>query len=193
MAIASTPRPTQSIPDIGDPAPDATLQALDGEGVALATLWPAARAGLALVFLRHYGCSFCMEHALAIERRRQDFADAGLDVALVGCGSVAEAARFRDRLGLTTALYNDPERTAYHAYGLGETPAGTLVNPKVLASGIRAIARGHLPRRSSGHPLQLQGQFLIDREGIVRTAARPTLMSDIPPVAALLDEARRLP
>ncbi len=180
------------MPNVGDPAPDATIQALDGSVVVVAGLWRHAQLGLALVFLRHYGCSFCMEHAREIERRGEEFADAEVTVALVGCGSLDEAADFRDKLGLATAVYNDPESAAYRAYGVGKTTAGTILNPRVVAGGIRAMSKGYLPRRSSGDPLQLQGQFLIDRFGIIRSVSRPRLMSDIPSATALLEDARNL-
>lgn len=180
------------IPEVGDHAPDVTIQALDGSLVAVSDLWAHAEHGLALVFLRHYGCSFCMEHAREIERHRDRYADAGVAVALVGCGSLEEAAAFRDKLELTTAIYNDPERAAYRAYGVGTTTSGTILNPRVVAGGIRSLAKGYAPRRSSGDPLQLQGQFLIDREGIVRSVSRPRLMSDIPPATALLEDTRKL-
>lgn len=183
---------TIRIPETGDLAPDVTIQALDGSRVTVSDLWSQAAHGLALVFLRHYGCSFCLELAAEIERHGAGFADAGVDVALVGCGSLEEAAAFRSKLQLTTSLYNDSERAAYAAYCIGEATAGTVLHAKVIAGGVRALAKGYVPRRSSGNMLQLQGQFLVDREGIIRSVSRPRLMSDIPSASALLADARKL-
>ena len=188
---AQTVAQTQ-IPGAGDPSPDVTIQTLDGGLVAISDLWRQAVHCLALVFLRHYGCSFCMEHARELERHNAEFEEAGIAVGLVGCGSLDEAVAFRDQLDLTTSLYNDPERATYRAFGLSETTAGTVLNPRVVAGGIRALAKGHVPRRSSGNPLQLQGQFLIDGAGIIRSVSRPRLMSDIPSAYALLEDARKL-
>jgi hypothetical protein len=59
--------------------------------------------------------------------------------------------------------------------------------------GISAARQGFLPKRSAGDPRQLQGQFLIDRMGIIRSVARPVVMGDIPTATAVLDDARSLP
>jgi len=185
--------PATTIPYAGDAARNAQVQSVDGETVDLFTLWSGADRGLALVFLRHYGCPFCKEHARHIESRSPELTAAGVSIALIGCGTGDEARAFRDELGLTNDVYNDPDRIAYGAYGLGQAGMSAVLNPRVLAGGIRAASKGYLPRKSSGHPLQLQGQFLIARDGIVKSAARPTTMSDIPPVSDLLADAMSLP
>jgi peroxiredoxin len=190
-AIASDQ--ASSIPVVGDLAPDITIQGFDGRSVALSSLWSGAERGLALVFLRHFGCPFCKEHARAIEAGKTDFAQAGISVAYIGCGTAEEAQAFQDDLNLTSPVYYDPERLSYHAYAIGDATAGSMFNPRVLVGGIRAAGRGYLPKRSSGNPLQLQSQFLIDRDGIIRSVTRPELMSDIPSADDLLEAARLLP
>ena len=127
-----------------------------------------------------------------MQSHKAEFATVGIDVVLIGCGTLEEAAAFRSDLGITLPIGNDPDRHAYRAFGLGEAAPGSMLNPGVLLGGIRALARGDLPKRSSGHPMQLQGQFLIDGEGIIEMADRPTLMSDIPSAADLLRAARSL-
>lgn len=181
-----------STPQPGHCAPSAVVQSPEGGTVELESLWSVTQAGLALVFLRHFGCTFCRAHAEAIDRRREVLTGAGIAVALIGCGTTAEATDFRAAHGLSVPVYTDPERTAYAAFGLGEANASSLLHPKVLASGMRGLARGVVPKRSTGNPLQLQGQFLIDPQGIIRTASRPALMSEIPSVDDLLAAARPL-
>lgn len=188
-----TDAPAIERPDVGDQAPDARVETLNRDAVELSTLWAGADRGLALVFLRHYGCPFCKEHAREIDSHSGDLRHAGVAVALIGCGSSDEARHFRDDLSLNIPLFNDADRDAYAAYGLGLASAGSLLNPKVMAGGVRAAAKGFLPRRSSGHPLQLQGQFLIGRDGTIKSASRPAVMSDIPSASDLLAEAMSLP
>lgn len=188
-----TDAPAIERPDVGDQAPDARVETLNRDAVELSTLWAGADRGLALVFLRHYGCPFCKEHAREIDSHSGDLRHAGVAVALIGCGSSDEARHFRDDLRLNIPLFNDADRDAYAAYGLGLASAGSLLNPKVMAGGVRAAAKGFLPRRSSGHPLQLQGQFLIGRDGTIKSASRPAVMSDIPSASDLLAEAMSLP
>ena len=176
----------------GDAAPDATVLTVDNDSVTLSSLWSGSRTGLALIFLRHFGCPFCKEHARALHQRRDAFAEAGVKIVMIGPGTPAEAARFVDELGLADPVLTDRDRTAYRAYGLGQAPVRSLLDPRVLAGGVRAATKGFLPRTSSGDPLQLQGQFLIDHDGIIHSATRPRLMSDIPSAAALLAAAQTL-
>jgi len=42
-------------PQMGEPAPNASLRNAAGQLVTLAELWAAAPAALALVFVRHFG------------------------------------------------------------------------------------------------------------------------------------------
>ncbi|MEJ7900838.1 MAG: peroxiredoxin-like family protein [Thermomicrobiales bacterium] len=179
--------------DTGDLAPDASVQTLNGDPVDLSTLWKGTDRGLAIVFLRHYGCPFCKEHAREIDSRSSELRSAGVSIAFIGCGSSDEARAFRDELRLNNPVFNDPDRKAYEAYGIGVASAGAVLNPRVMAGGVRAAAKGFLPRRSSGNPLQLQGQFLVGRDGIIHSVSRPAVMSDIPPASDLLAQAMSLP
>ncbi len=177
----------------GDAAPDETVLTVENRPVTLSSLWSGSRHGLALIFLRHFGCPFCKEHARALHQRRDAFGEAGVRIVMIGPGTPAEAAAFIDELGLKGPVLTDRDRTAYRAYGLGQAPFRSLLDPRVIAGGVRAATKGFLPRTSSGNPLQLQGQFLIDRDGIIRSATRPHLMSDIPSATALLADAKALP
>jgi peroxiredoxin len=192
MATISPETLTLTIPTAGGAAPNATVTNLDGELVALASLWPQAPRGLALVFLRHFGCSFCALHARELQQHAVDFAAAGIDVAIVGCGSLAEAQTFQRDLGLTLPLYTDPARHAYAAYGVGEASVSGVLHLQNLIGGVKGVRHGFLPRRSTGNPRQLQGQFLIDRTGILRSVSRPVVMADIPSAADLLRDASLL-
>lgn len=192
LALRTPTAPNQLV-DVGDQAPDARVRTLNGDPVNLSTLWHGADRGLALVFLRHYGCPFCKEHAHEIDSRSSELRGAGVSIALVGCGTSEEARAFRDELRLNNPVFNDADRKAYAAYGLGVASPGAVLNPRVMAGGVRAATKGFLPRRSSGHSLQLQGQFLIGRDGIIKSVSRPAVMSDIPPVSDLLSDAMSLP
>ncbi len=173
-------------------APDATVLTVENRPVALSGLWSASEMAEEDEGKPVFGCPFCKEHARELHQQRTGFADAGVNIVMIGPGTPAEAATFAEELGLGNPVLTDPDRSAYRAYGLAEAPVRTLLDPRIIAGGVRAAAKGFLPRRSSGNPLQLQGQFLIDRHGIIRSATRPRLMSDIPSAKALLAEARAL-
>lgn len=196
MATTTTAAETADQPMIlvesGDDAPDSTVRTVENQAVTLSSLWSGSRTGLALIFLRHFGCPFCKEHAQALHGHRDAFGEAGVAIVMIGPGTPAEAAAFVDELGLADPVLTDRDRAAYRAYGLGQAPVRSLLDPRVIAGGVRAATKGFLPRTSSGNPLQLQGQFLIDHDGIIRSATRPRLMSDIPSATALLAAAKSL-
>lgn len=180
---------SSAAPSIGDPAPDGTARDAGDRELALSTLWSGSARGLALVFLRHFGCPFCKEHAVGFQTRRHEFQRAGIDVAMIGPGTVDEAAAFRDQLGLSHLVLADHGRDLYRAYALGEASIAQLLHPLVLAGGLRAMRKGFMPKLSRGNGLQLQGQFLIDTSGVIRVAERVARMSDIPSPRAFLAEA----
>ncbi len=183
-----------AVPRVGDAAPEVTFLNADGETVALSDLYggPDARRGLALVFLRHFGCPFCREHAHELNRKREAFAAADIEIVMIGTGTAEEAAAFQRELGLRAPVLTDPDGGAYRAFGLVEAPLRSLLDPRVLAGGARAAIKGFVPRKPQGRALQLQGQFLIDPSGTIRSVARPRVMSEIPSASALLADARVL-
>lgn len=187
-------RETAAVPRVGDAAPEVTFLNADGETVALNDLYggPDARRGLALVFLRHFGCPFCREHAHELNRKREAFAAADIEIVMIGTGTAEEAAAFQRELGLRAPVLTDPYGGAYRAFGLVDAPLRSLLDPRVLAGGARAAIKGFVPRKPQGRALQLQGQFLIDRSGTIRSVARPRVMSGIPSASALLADARAL-
>lgn len=193
-ASTRSERETRAVPGVGDAAPEVTVFDAEGETVALGDLYGSSNVqrGLALVFLRHFGCPFCREHARELNRRRDGFAAAGVEIVMIGTGTAEEAAAFRRELDLRACVLTDPDGGAYRAFGLVDAPLRSLLDPRVLAGGARAAIKGFMPRKPQGRALQLQGQFLIDRSGTIRSVARPRVMSEIPSASALLADARVL-
>ena len=181
-------------PNVGDAAPEVTFLDSGGATVELADLYggPGGKRGLALVFLRHFGCPFCREHAQELNRKRDAFQAAGVEIVMIGTGTAGQAAAFRRELDLRNRVLTDPDGVAYRAFGLAEAPLRSLLDPRVLAGGARAAMKGFLPRKPEGRALQLQGQFLIDRSGTIRSVARPRVMSEIPSAATLLADVHAL-
>lgn len=193
-AVHADEQTASAPPGRGDAAPEVTFLDVDGNPMALRALYAAApvQRGLALVFLRHFGCPFCKEHAQELNRQRDGFDAVGVDIVMIGTGTPEQADAFRQDLGLRNRVLIDPGRAAYRAFGLVEAPLRSLLDPRVLAGGARAAIKGYLPQRPQGRPLQLQGQFLIDRAGTIRSVSRPRVMSEIPSATALLADARAL-
>jgi hypothetical protein len=84
----------------------------------------------------------------------------------------------------------DRERESYRAWGLRRSSvAGIWLDPRVWARYTSLILRGERMHRPTADTLQLGGDFVLDRDGIV-VYARPQQRDDRPPVGALLAALR---
>jgi len=85
----------------------------------------------------------------------------------------------------------DRERETYRAWGLRRSSvAGVWLDPRLWARYASLLVRGERLRRPGSDTLQLGGDFVIDREGIV-VYARSQERDDRPPVGELLAALRR--
>jgi hypothetical protein len=67
-----------------------------------------------------------------------------------------------------------------------------VLSPKVIGSYLSLLLRGRRLRRPEGDPLQLGGDFLIDREGILRFVHRSRTPADRPDPDLLVTRAVKL-
>jgi thioredoxin-dependent peroxiredoxin len=99
----------------GDPAPDFELSTGGGGLTRLSDL----RGKAAVVyFYPKDDTSGCTAEAIAFNRLRQEFADAGTVVIGVSPDSVASHDKFKSKHDLKIALAADPERSAIAPYGV---------------------------------------------------------------------------
>lgn len=176
----------------GSPAPDVSVRDETGAEVRLRELWARAPRGLALVFVRPFGSPFCRAHAVVLREARPRFDEEGVRIALVGMGVPDSCARFRRRYALPFPVFADPERTAYRAYGLAEGSTGQVLGWPEIAGGLGLALRGYLPGIAAGLNAQLAGDFLIDRDGVIRYVHRSRRAADVPPPRVLLAAAHEL-
>jgi peroxiredoxin len=151
-----------------DPLPVALETARDAFGVSLAEL--SRRSPVLVVFLRHFGCTFCREATADIAKRRSEIEADGTRVVFVHMESSAEAEAFFAKYGLqTVARVSDPEAKLYRAFGLRRGTIGQLAGWKMFARFIPAgILAGHGvgPVKTDG--MRLGGVFLLRDGNIVR-------------------------
>jgi AhpC/TSA antioxidant enzyme len=85
----------------------------------------------------------------------------------------------------------DPDRDAYHAWGLGRARlAAVWLSPALWARYARLLASGERLRRLGRDTLQLGGDFVVDLRGRI-AYARPQRRDDGPPVGELLGALER--
>ena len=101
---------------VGDQAPDFTLPSQSGEQVRLSD-----RLGEQVVVLYFYprdNTPGCTAEAIAFNRLRYEFADAGTVVIGISPDSAASHDKFKLKHDLQISLAADPERSAIGAYGV---------------------------------------------------------------------------
>lgn len=173
-------------PIVGESAPSLPiLRASDNESVPLASLWQDGPA--VLVFLRHFGCTFCREHTAELRRDSGRFTEYGATVALITVTNPADTAAYcADRaIAAPFLCLSDPDKRAYQAYGLMRGSASELLSPHVIRRGFQATLHGHFVGMPKGDPFQMPGVFIVDRTGIVQYAHRHKDAADNPPNADL--------
>jgi peroxiredoxin len=173
-------------PQVGDPAPDATLADHGGAPTSLSSLW--RERPLLLLFWRHFGCSCGMDRAARLRTELADYRAAGGSVAIVGQGEPARAARYRERQQLDAPILCDVDRATYEAFGLLQgTPAQILFDASDALlqcdpdAGMNLAAGRHGTERALvDDPWQLPGEFVIGTDGVIEHAHRYGWCEDYP-------------
>jgi peroxiredoxin len=96
---------------------------------------------LALVFLRHFGCTFCREHVNDLRGESE------LNLAFVSMADRVESEAFQRKMQVTHPFICDPEARLYALFGLKRASMGEVFNPRVFMRGVQAV--GNCPARSS--------------------------------------------
>ncbi|MBI3084787.1 MAG: redoxin domain-containing protein [candidate division NC10 bacterium] len=186
MATIASRSPLQP----GEPAPDFTLPAVDRDGtVSLADY--RGRSPLLLAVFRGLWCAYCRRAIAQMGVTRQKLQALGIETLGI-VATKPENARLYFRFRPTRVpLAADPELITHRAYGIPKppvtpelmqalqsvrgNPTGELPEPLPLVEASKALDRlhGFEPSETDRNAPQRQfpqliGQFLIDRNGVVR-------------------------
>lgn len=146
----------------------ALTRATDQHGRSLDSL--SHEAPQLVVFLRHFGCTFCREALADVAAVRDRLEAAGARIALVHMAADSQARAFFERHGLSdVARVSDPERRLYRAFELGRGRLSQLFGAQVWWRGLRAgVLDGHGVGALVGDGFQMPGAFLVHEGRIVR-------------------------
>lgn len=205
----------------GEMAPDFTLPLVDGEGAASLADY-RGRSPLFLALFVGLWCPFCRRAIAQMGVTESKLRGLGVE-SLGVVATAAENARLYVRFRPTRLrLAADPELHTHRAYGVPRpeptpelmqelgavriNPTGELPEPRPVTEVAEMLARrdGFAPTATDEADMQrqfpqLKGQFLIDREGIVRWvniecgAEGLAGMGKFPSEEEILGAARALP
>ena len=136
----------------------------------------------------------CRQHAVQLNRAREEFEDAGLGLVLIGQATPRHAAHFRRKFELEIPVLADEKRESYRAAGAKVATMGELLGPKSVTKGIghSVKSRGALRQgKMIGHPAQLGGAMIVTPDGTVAWSHRSDDASDNAANEEILEAARR--
>ena len=172
-----------------DPAPDISLMDTEGKPVQLSKYWK--RKTLVLAFTRHFGCPQCKEMMDELATFRPELKKHGLGLVIVTQGTPEQAKVFCAERAPGATCLADPDRKAYHAYGLDRgTAFQTLISPNIWKSNKHLKeTKGWSPEPppSGQDAFVMSGTFIIGKDGLVRLPYYYEDIADHPPVELLLN------
>lgn len=134
-----------------------------------------------LVFLRHFGCTFCREALKDLSSKKESYEKDGVHLIFVHMADPAEAESYFLKYHLENAEHvSDPECRFYSSLGLGKGSFSQLFGLRVMMRGVEAgIINGHGIGRQIGDGFQMPGVFLV-QNGIIRERFVHQFASDRP-------------
>ncbi len=118
-----------------------------------------------LIFLRHFGCTFCREALDEISKKQKDFERNGVQIIFVHMAEQNTANRYFKRYKIENAVHiSDPECVYYQEFGLVKGSLNQLMGLKVWMRGLEAgVIKGHGIGSYIGDGFQMPGVFMIHK------------------------------
>ena len=126
-----------------------------------------------------------------VASRSAEIAHLNTRIVAISFGTPAWVQAWRDTTTALFPVWLDAERVAYAAYGLRRSVRASW-GVRNLWYYAKAIARGTKLQPFRGDTAQLGGNFIIDRQGVVRFAYPSRDPTDRPHVEQLLNVLRGL-
>lgn len=170
----------------GDIAPDFELLDSASKTVKLSSFWNSKPA--LLLFWRHYGCSCGRDRAARLQEEYSKYIELGANVIVIGQGEPERAIAYAQKNNITCSVLCDPTYQVYQAYDLLEGKTSQILfdaPDEYLKCDIEAgrklqESRHGTEKASVDSPWQLPGEFVVDKNGVIRLAYRYQYCEDFP-------------
>lgn len=134
-----------------------------------------------LVFLRHFGCTFCREALAELSEMRSTIENQGTRLVFVHMADQETAERYFDRYDLQNVEHvSDPNCKYYAGFGLTKGNFNQLFGLRSWMRGFSVgVVQGHGIGSQMGDGFQMPGVFVL-RDGLVMEQFIHKLSSDRP-------------
>jgi peroxiredoxin len=134
-----------------------------------------------LVFLRHFGCTFCREALHDLSLKKEAYEKEGVHLLFVHMADSRDADSYFAKYNIDDPEYvSDENCRFYAAMGLGKGTFSQLFGLQVMIRGVQAgLVHGRSLGRQFGDGFQMPGIFLV-QNGIVRDKFIHRFASDRP-------------
>jgi len=149
--------------------PESFREALESKQTAAGTSLAELSRGntLAVVLLRHSGCTFCREALADLKRTLPKLREQGVEPVVVMQSCEADMQALLERYGLgSLQRVSDPERVLYRAFELPRGSFLQLFGPRVFFQALRAMRHG--VGQLDGDGLQMPGTFLVSDAKVIK-------------------------
>lgn len=149
------------------------------KGINLAEL--SRQKPVLLVFLRHFGCTFCREAMAEVSKNKKDIEANGAEIVLVHMVEHGVGAEHLEMYGLQDChQISDPTKKLYNAFELKRGNFAQLFGLRSWVEGFRAgVIKGYGIGKETGDGFQMPGLFVIS-DGKVVQSFRHQYASDRP-------------
>ncbi len=149
------------------------------DGISLAKL--NQDQPILMVFLRHFGCTFCREALAGVAQQRNAIEKEGVKLVFVHMASEAEAQSYFEKYGLAdVSRVSDVYCTLYRAFSLKRAKFGEVFGIKSFTRGFQAgILKRHGIGKLVGDGFRMPGVFLVHQNQILQSY-RHTSAADVP-------------
>lgn len=141
-----------------------------------------------LVFLRHFGCTFCRESVADIAKKQTSIQEKGFKIIFIHMSEKPEAKKFFKKYKIKNPEFiSDPSQTYYRQFGLGKGTLKQLFGFKTWYRGFDAgVLNGHGIGRLMGDGLQMPGVFML-LDGEIKSQFIHNSVADQPNYSELMD------
>lgn len=125
-----------------------------------------------LVFLRHFGCTFCREAMRDLGRIRHQIEDEkGVKLVLIHMSPENFADKMMKKFGLEGVLQiSDPDKKIYQEFQLKRGTLRQLFGPRMWIRGFQAgILEGLWVGRERGDGFQMPGYFVLYQGKVIES------------------------